>query len=277
VLPAAALAALGRRHGGGPPCLSGERPPADSVQCATTAGHPPRLVVRARSAERIARLAATVGDLLARVAMVPGAVHVLGPAAHHPEPQFWAGVALVTGGSVVTVAAGDAQALLRALTDHQATSVVLDAHQLRALTSLPAQLTDAADLTALQRVIACGGRLDAPIVAACADLFGEDVLQAVYATPQTGPVAHARTSDLQSDPGCAGHPLAGVQVSVSDRGELLVRSPLTADGALGDAVARGGWPPVPEWEDAPVPTGDLGAVTDDGRVSVFGPAPSGPS
>jgi acyl-coenzyme A synthetase/AMP-(fatty) acid ligase len=271
LLPAPALAALRERHAEGPRRLSGDQPPADSVQCTLT--HPPRLVLRTRTPERIARLAATVGDLLARVALEPGGVHVLGPAAHDPETQFWAGVTLVTGGSVVTVASPEPQAMLHALAEHAATSVVLDAAQLRALTSLPAQLTDAADLTTLQRVIACGGCLDAPLVAACADLFGEDVLQAVKATTQTGPFAHADTAALQDDPSSAGRPLAGVQVSVADDDELLVRSPLAADGALGDAVARGGWPSAPAWQDAPVPTGDLGAVTDDGRVIVLGPAP----
>ncbi|MCW2957698.1 MAG: hypothetical protein JWP18_501, partial [Solirubrobacterales bacterium] len=212
-------------------------------------------------------------DLLRRVGL-PRGVHLLAPGGHAPEPQFWAGVALVTGSSVVTLA-GDAHghtaagALLQALQTHAVTSTVLDATQLRGLLALPGSVTDAADLTALGRVVVVGP-LDRPLVTAAADLLGEDVLHAVYATTQTGPVAHADTVALHDDPTGAGAPLDGVTVTVDADGALLVRSPLAADGALGDGVTRGPWPAPPAWRDAPVPTGHRGMLTSDGRVRVTG-------
>ncbi len=86
---------------------------------------------------------------------------------------------------------------------------------------------------ALRRVVVDGGPLDAALVEAAADLFGEDVLHAVFATTQTGPVAHADAGGARRPADGSGVPLAGVLVAVADDGELLVRSPLTADGALG--------------------------------------------
>jgi acyl-coenzyme A synthetase/AMP-(fatty) acid ligase len=273
-LSAMALGALTGRHSGAPSRFSGEQLPADGVQLAGDPDHP-RLVLRSRSAERIALLATSVGDLLARTDLPHGGVHLLAPGAHRAEPQFWAGVALVTGGAVATLdaRADDGHALLAALEEQAVTSTVLDGVQLRALLALPAAVTESADLTALGRVLVCGGEpLDAALVAAAADLLGEDVLQSVHATAQTGPVAHADTAALSADPFAAGRPLAGVTVTADDAGRLWVRSPLTADGALGDSVARGDWPAPPAWRDAPVPTEHHGEVTADGRVRVTGPA-----
>jgi acyl-coenzyme A synthetase/AMP-(fatty) acid ligase len=272
VLTSAALDALAGRHADAPGRLSGEQPPADGLQVADGPDGP-RVVVRARAPERLVRLAPVVGDLLARVDLPRGGTHLLAGDGHRPEPQFWAAVALVTGGAVVTLPGDDPGAehpgrvLLDALVDHAVTSTVLDVAQLRSLLDLPAAVTDTADLTALGRVVVDDGPLDAGLVGAAADLFGDDVLHAVYATTQTGPVAHADATALAQDPTTSGHPLSGVTVTVEQDG-LLVRSPLTADGALGDRPSRGDWPAPPTWQDAPVPTGDHGRLTDAGRVQV---------
>ncbi len=267
VLPATACPGLRERHATGGPLRSGAGDLADGIQ-ATDAPHP-RLLLRTRSPARLAALAATFGDLLGRVGLPAGGVHLLGPAAHRSEAQFWAGVALVTGATVVTLADPAPAALLRALADHEVTSLVLDADELRALTALPPSVTDGADLLRLTRIVAAVGpgvrTLDGAVVAALADLCGEDVLHAVYATPQTGPVAHAGALDLASDP-VALTTLAGVEAGLDDAGRLTVCSPATADGALGDPSARDGWPPAPAWQDAPVPTDDAATASADGRV-----------
>lgn len=272
-LPAAALSTLSDGHAGATPRRSGEQQPADGVQLAGDPRHP-RLVLRARNAERVARLAPTVGDLLVRTALPSEGTHLLAPGGHRAEPQFWAGVALVTGSAVATLdaRADDGHALLAALEQRAVTSTVLDVVQLRALLTLPPGVTEAADLTGLCRVLVCGGGpLNAALVAAAADLLGEDVLQSVLATAQTGPLAHADTAELSADPQTAGRPLAGVDVTVDGDGWLCVRSPLTADGALGDTVARGGWPSPPGWREVPVPTEREGELMADGRVRVTRP------
>lgn len=267
MLPATACPGLRERHAGGPALLSGAAAPADGVQ-ATDEAHP-RLLLRTRSPQRRAALAVTFGDLLARVARPAGGVHLLGPAAHRSEVQFWTGVALVTGATVVTLSDPEPAALLRALGAHEVTSLVLGADELRALTALPPSLTDDADLTALVRIVADvgpGGRApDCALVTACADLCGDDVLHAVYATPQTGPLAHAGADALVADP-AALTALAGVTLLPNGAGRLHVRSPAAADGALGDPTARDGWPAPPAWLDVAVPTDDTATVGADGRV-----------
>ncbi|MCW3041647.1 MAG: hypothetical protein JWM31_3552 [Solirubrobacterales bacterium] len=246
-LVASALSSLRDRHADGPRRLSGEQPAADSVQATDPAGGALRLVLRARDPERVARLAATVGDLLSRVALPPQGLHLLGPAADRPEPQFWAAVALVTGGTVLTPADPSPLGLLRALGEHAVTSAVLPLATLRQLVALPQDVREEADLLDLQRVITYGpASPDAALADACADLLGEDVLHHVSASTPTGPYAHAAAAHPPT-------PLAGVTL---EDGGLRVRSPLNADGALGGPAERRGWPRPPAWRDMAVPAVD---------------------
>ncbi|WP_354697793.1 hypothetical protein DSM112329_03437 [Paraconexibacter sp. AEG42_29] len=254
VVPRSALAVFAERHADGPRLLSGAHPPVDGVQVAAAGdtGGPGRVLVRVRTPDRIALLARPFADLLRRVALAPGATHLLGRRGHAPEPQFWASVALVTGGVVVTEPAADAATLLAALAEHQVGSTVMDLATLRAITTLPDAVTEGADLTALQRIILDGPAPDAALVTACADLFGDDVLHRVAATPQTGPYAHAGAEDLAADP-AALTPLDGVTLTRSPAGDVHVTSPLAADGALGGPAERGDWPAPPAWTGEPVP------------------------
>lgn len=271
-LSTSALAGLRTRHAVGDRLLSGAHAPADNVQCTELGAGPPRLVVRARTTERIALLAPAVGDLLARVALPPGTSCLLGgSASENAEAQFWASVALVTGGGVVTEPATDPASLLHALAGHEAGAAVLSPATLRAIVALPEALLEEADLTGLVRIIACGAPLDAALVEAAADLFGEDVLHAVHASAQTGPFAHADAAALHVDATQA-TPLVGVEVTADAVEQLLVRSALTADGALGGPTDRGGWPLAPAWRKVAVPTGWAGTVGTGGRLSVRGAA-----
>lgn len=245
-LTPAALEALERRHHGQGPLPSTGHPPVDTL----TATGDGRLLRRVRTAERIARLAAPFGDLLRRVAVRPGSVVLLGPGAHRPEPQFWAGVGLVTGGSVVCEPRPGAEQLLATLSGHGVGAAVLDLPTLRALVALPEAVTAEADLTGLERIILDGERApDHALVAACDDLFGDDVLHRVAATPHTGAYAHADAAALAADP----EALTLLDGVTQNADGTAITSPLTADGALGGPAERGGWPPPPAWTGAPVP------------------------
>lgn len=261
-LPASGLGPLIGRHVGGERRLSGEQPPADGIQATDGDAGPPVLLLRRRTPERVARLGAAVGDLLGRAGLPTGGVHLLGAAASAGEPQFWASVALLTAGTVVTQPDPDPAAVLETLGAHEVTSAVFTPAELRALTALPADVTDEADLTTLQRVLITGP-VDAALADAAADLLGEDVAHVLLTTAQTGPFALAPAGEAVAD---GVRPLAGVTVTATPGGDLLVASPLAADGVLGDGPARGGWPAPPAWTDGPVPTGLTGAVTAAGRV-----------
>ncbi len=75
-------------------------------------------------------------------------------------------------------------------------------------------------------------------------------------TEASSQVATAPPALVASKPGTVGSPLAGVELSISAKGEILVGGPTVAIGQ-GD---QGGW----------LHTGDLGRVDDDGHVWVTG-------
>jgi long-chain acyl-CoA synthetase len=84
-----------------------------------------------------------------------------------------------------------------------------------------------------------------------------------YGLTEAGPVV---TGTLLGDylPGSAGRPLAGVQLRLSDQGELLVRSPGLMRGYWRDAQAT-----AAAFEDGWLKTGDLADIRD-GRVFIRG-------
>ncbi len=65
--------------------------------------------------------------------------------------------------------------------------------------------------------------------------------------------------------GTVGRPVAGVEVRVAEDGELLARGPVTTRGYLGDEEATGRLLDADGW----LHTGDIGAVDEDGFVTVL--------
>jgi len=82
-------------------------------------------------------------------------------------------------------------------------------------------------------------------------------------TEATSQVATAEPALVRRKPGTVGAPLAGVEVRVATDGEILVRGPTLAVGALGGAalaVDADGW----------LHTGDLGELDDEGHLWITG-------
>jgi acyl-CoA synthetase (AMP-forming)/AMP-acid ligase II len=92
------------------------------------------------------------------------------------------------------------------------------------------------------------------------------VTRVFYGSTEAGPGLQLGPDDLFRKPGSVGVPQPGVEVKLVD-GEVCLRSPFLMDGYLDDpdataAVLRDGW----------YHTGDLGAMDDEGYVSIVGRA-----
>lgn len=118
------------------------------------------------------------------------------------------------------------------------------------------------DLSAVRLLISGSAPLPPDTWRQFKDMFGKEILE-VYGSSETGRIA----SNLLNErlPGSPGRPLPEVQVKLSARGEVLVKSPGVFPGYYGNpdataaATAPGGW-----WK-----TGDLGEF-EDGRLILKG-------
>jgi acyl-CoA synthetase (AMP-forming)/AMP-acid ligase II len=105
------------------------------------------------------------------------------------------------------------------------------------------------------------------LVAAIRDAFPDTVTRIYYGSTEAGPGALLPHADVLRKPGSVGLPALGVDVRLSDEGEVCLRSEFLMDGyfdnpeATADAL-RDGW----------YHTGDLGVFDDEGYLSVVGRA-----
>jgi acyl-CoA synthetase (AMP-forming)/AMP-acid ligase II len=88
-----------------------------------------------------------------------------------------------------------------------------------------------------------------------------------YGSTEAGPGVQLADADLFRKPGSVGRPQAAVEVRLNDDGEVCMQSPFLMDGYFDDpeataAVLRDGW----------YHTGDLGALDDEGYLSIVGRA-----
>jgi fatty-acyl-CoA synthase len=251
VLAAGDLAATA--VGGAPRRYAGTRATAPSLTYTSGRTGLPRGAVRELTLERMREAALPVGDLVRRLGLGQDDVHLLAAPAAHPTALLLAQLTLALGGAVVCLDPFDPRAALSLIEEHEITSTFLLPAMLVALTELPDDVQEAADVTTLQAVVAGGGPVSPELREAAIDLLGEDCLFVAYGTAQTGTVALLAPDD---GPDTAGRPLDGLQLRTRDE-QLEVRSPL--------ALQR--WQdgePVPA--DGYVATGDRGRLGDDGLI-----------
>lgn len=253
---AAEVDALAAAHAGAPRRLSGVHRAARTVVLSRAPDGTTAAAERTFTPERLATLGAVVADLVARIALVPGGVHLMGRPPSDPDAALCANIALLGGGIVVLGDEADAGGLLAAVDAHGVATALLGDGALAGLLALPADVRERAATHTLDAVV-----VPAPFpldrAAEAADLLGEDVLRALWSTPATGVVAVAAAEDAHAGgPRCAGRPLDGVEVRAGEDGILRVRSPATATGGTGPVPDADGW----------LATGRRGAVSADGLV-----------
>ncbi|HEX4775545.1 MAG TPA: AMP-binding protein [Acidimicrobiia bacterium] len=105
------------------------------------------------------------------------------------------------------------------------------------------------------------------LLAAIRDAFPRTVTRVYYGSTEAGPATLLPHADVLRKPGSVGLPARGVDVRLADDGEVCMRSELLMDGYFDDpdataAALRDGW----------YHSGDLGALDDEGYLSIVGRA-----
>ncbi len=105
------------------------------------------------------------------------------------------------------------------------------------------------------------------LLRAIKDALPHTVTRVFYGSTEAGPGMQLGDADLRRKPGSVGVAQPGVEVRLDTSGEVCMRSPFLMDGYFDDpdataAVLRDGW----------YHTGDLGALDDEGYLSIVGRA-----
>jgi acyl-CoA synthetase (AMP-forming)/AMP-acid ligase II/NAD(P)-dependent dehydrogenase (short-subunit alcohol dehydrogenase family) len=194
------------------------------------------------------------------------------PMFHAYGMQVSLNLALHAGATVVIVPRFDLETLLRFIQDYRVTRADLVPPIVLALAKDPA--VDRYDLSSLRVIMSGAAPLGAELARACAKRLGCRVKQGYGMTELSG-CTHAAPDRGRDDPESIGPPLPGVECRVIDvntgedvapgqPGEMLVRTPGTMRGYLGNPEATAAMIDAEGW----VHTGDIVTVDHEGWFRV---------
>jgi len=158
----------------------------------------------------------------------------------------------------------DAETLLRTTAEHRAARLYcIPAVWSRILEHGVAKF----DLSALEEADTGTSATPPELLRAIKDALPHTRTRVFYGSTEAGPGVQLGDADLLRKPGSVGLAQPGVEVRLTDDGEVAMRSPFLMDGYFDDADAtsqalRDGW----------YHTGDLGAFDDEGYLSIVGRA-----
>ena len=123
------------------------------------------------------------------------------------------------------------------------------------------------DLSALVEADTGTSATPPELLRAIKDALPHTCTRVFYGSTEAGPGVQLGDADLFRKPGSVGLAQPGVEVRLTDRGEVVMRSPFLMDGYFDEAEATaealaGGW----------YHTGDLGVLDDEGYLSIVGRA-----
>ncbi len=156
----------------------------------------------------------------------------------------------------------DAETLLRATARHRASR----------LYCIPAVWSrilehgvDGYDLTSLEEADTGTSATPPELLRAIRAALPHTRTRVFYGSTEAGPGVQLGDADIFRKPGSVGTPQPGVEVKITETGEVAMRSPFLMDGYFDDDAAtadalRDGW----------YHTGDLGAFDDDGFLAIVG-------
>jgi acyl-CoA synthetase (AMP-forming)/AMP-acid ligase II len=126
---------------------------------------------------------------------------------------------------------------------------------------------DRYDLSALEEADTGTSATPPELLRAIKDALPRTRIRVFYGSTEAGPGTQLGDADLFRKPGSVGVAQPGVEVRLAPDGEVVMRSPFLMDGYFDDPAAtaealRDGW----------YHTGDLGAVDDEGYLSIVGRA-----
>ena len=105
------------------------------------------------------------------------------------------------------------------------------------------------------------------LLRAIKDVLPHTVTRVFYGSTEAGPGVQLSDPDVLRKPGSVGLPQAGVDLRLADDGEVCLRSPFLMDGYFNNPEAT-----AEALHDGWYHTGDLGALDDEGYLSIVGRA-----
>jgi acyl-CoA synthetase (AMP-forming)/AMP-acid ligase II len=167
-----------------------------------------------------------------------------------------------TGGELALVAAATPEAILAAVQARKANRLYCIPAIWQRILALPPDAYDASSLRALDT-----GTSATPIelLRALKDRFPRASLRIYYGSTEVGTASALLDPDVLRKPGSVGQAPPGAELSITDEGEIRVRSEMMTDGYLDApeataAALRDGW----------FHTGDLGVLDEEGYLSIVG-------
>jgi acyl-CoA synthetase (AMP-forming)/AMP-acid ligase II len=167
---------------------------------------------------------------------------VVSPPMFHFLGFGFMGFALGLQGTLVVQRRFDPEAVLRAVANHHATTLVAVPVMLRRILDLPEDTRRRYDTSSLRVIVSSGSTLGAPLASSLMGAFG-DIVYNFYGSTEVGWVAVARPSDLREAPGTVGRPPNGTRVAILDDqglpvpigrcGRIFVDSGMVFDGYTG--------------------------------------------
>ncbi|MCU0279172.1 MAG: AMP-binding protein [Candidatus Nanopelagicales bacterium] len=167
----------------------------------------------------------------------------------------------------------DPERLLALIAAYEVETLITVPVTLKKLVDLPTATKRRYDFSSLRCVAVSGSALPGDLATKFMNDYG-DVLYNLYGTTEAAYATIATPEDLREDPHTAGRPMPGVRVEVFDRKGRTV--PRGADGrvyvrsrtSIAEYVSDGSRGTVKGM----VPTGDLGSIDDQGRLTIKGRA-----
>ena len=167
-----------------------------------------------------------------------------------------------TRGDIAFVEQASAEAILDAAERHRSNRIYCIPLVWNRILALD---TSRWDLSALRELDTGTSAVPIELVRALKERFPDTATRIYYGSTECGSATNLADEDVLRKPGSVGPPSIGVDVELTDEGEIRCRSAFLMDGYFDDAEAtaetlRDGW----------YHTGDLGAFDDEGYLSIVG-------
>ena len=183
--------------------------------------------------------------------------------------QFQLG--LILGSTYVMTRRFDPEATLRAVAEHQCTSLAVVPIMMQRMLALPDDVKRKYDLSSLRITAASGSALPGHLATEWMDTFGDNLYN-FYGSTEVAMASVASPEDMRAAPGTAGKPPLGTVVKILDNqgeplasgqtGRIFVSNAISFDGyTSGDDKERLG---------SMVSSGDVGHFDENGRLFIDG-------
>jgi len=165
----------------------------------------------------------------------------------------------------------DAEACLRAISQHRCTSLFAIPIMLQRILDLPEEVRARYDTSSLKVVASSGSAMSGALVTGFQDAFG-DILYNFYGSTEVSWGTVADPADLRAAPATAGRPPLGTKVGILDADDVpvprgMVGRIFVGNDMLFDGYTDGGSKDI---ADTLMDTGDLGYLDADDRLCVSG-------